>query len=355
MAMTIGDRMIGSGQPTYIVAELSANHRQSFDEAASLVRLAAESGADAVKLQTYTADSMTIAADTEWLTVPDGTPWAGRRLHDLYQEAHTPWEWQPDLRRIALDLGIELFSSAFDTRSIEFLEGMGVPAYKVASFEIVDHGLIAEMAATGKPLIISTGMATFEEISEAVGVALEHGSGELILLKCTSAYPAPEDEMNLSAIPLMRREFGLDVGLSDHTLGTDCAATAVALGAVLIEKHLTSDRKKGGPDSGFSLEPSEFQEMVRSIRATEMILGEPVLGPGAHERSSLAFRRSIFAVADIEAGEVITSDNVRVIRPGHGLPPKHLDQVLGKRALQNIARGTPIQWDLVDGDEVPQH
>lgn len=347
MPVTIGDRVIGPGQPAYLVAELSANHRQSFDEAAALVRLAAESGADAVKLQTYTADSMTISADTPWLTVPEGTPWAGRRLHDLYEEAHTPWEWQPRLREVALELGLELFSSAFDSASIAFLEKMDVPAYKVASFEIVDHGLIAEMANTRKPLIISTGMATLDEISEAVDVARAHGSGELILLKCTSAYPASESEMNLSAIPLLMNEFGVEVGLSDHTLGTGCAATAVALGAVMIEKHLTRDRGQGGPDSGFSLEPHEFKTMVEAVRATELSLGEPNLGPGDHEQSSLAFRRSIFAVADISAGEELTTTNVRVIRPGHGLAPKHLDEVLGRVAKSDIARGSPIAWDLI--------
>ena len=347
MTVTIGDRVVGQGHPTYIVAELSANHRQSFDEAATLVRLSAESGADAVKLQTYTADSMTISADSPWLTVPKGTLWAGRRLHDLYEEAHTPWEWQPRLREIALELGLDLFSSAFDSASIAFLERMEVPAYKVASFEIVDHGLIAEMAATGKPLIISTGMATLDEISEAVAVARAHGSGELVLLKCTSAYPAPESEMNLSAIPRLKIEFGVDVGLSDHTLGTGCAATAVALGAVMIEKHLTRDRGEGGPDSGFSLEPHEFKAMVEAVRATELSLGEPNLGPGDHELSSLAFRRSIFAVADIRAGEELTTTNVRVIRPGYGLAPKFLPEVLGRVARSDIARGTPISWDLI--------
>jgi len=348
VSFRIGRRTIAPGQPVFVIAEISANHNRSFDEAARLVELAADAGADAVKLQTYTADTMTLDCRQECFRVGEGTLWEGRYLHDLYAEAYTPWEWQPRLREIALGKGIELFSTAFDASAIEFLESMQVPAHKVASFELVDLELIAGLARTGKPLILSTGMATADEIGEALRTAREHGSGEIALLKCTSAYPAPPEEMNLLGIRAMREAYGLEVGLSDHTLGIAVPVAAVAVGATLVEKHLTGSRKVPGPDSAFSLEPDEFREMVGAVRTAERALGEPRYGRGEQEARSLAFRRSLFVVEDVRAGEALTRDNVRSIRPGHGLPPRELSRVLGRRARRDIARGTPLRWDLLD-------
>ncbi len=348
MSFAIADRRIGPGEPVYVIAEISANHNREFDEAARLVELAAEVGADAVKLQTYTADTMTIDSREPCFRVGEGTLWEGRYLHDLYLEAYTPWEWQPRLREIALRRGIELFSTAFDPTSIEFLEAMEVPAHKVASFEIVDLELIAVVARTGKPLILSTGMATREEIDRAVGTAKEHGATQIALLKCTSAYPAPPAEMNLRGIPAMREAYGVEVGLSDHTLGIAVPVAAASLGATLIEKHFTRSRAVPGPDSAFSLEPDEFRAMVEAVRTAGLALGEARYGRGEQESRSLAFRRSLFVVRDVRAGETLTRDNVRSIRPADGLAPRHLPDVLGRRAKVDIARGTPLAWELID-------
>lgn len=347
---TINGRRVGAGHPTFVIAELSGNHAQSYEKAVQLVRTAHEAGADAIKLQTYTADTITLKSDRPEFRVGGGTLWDGRTLYDLYQEAYTPWEWQPKLKALANELGMELFSSAFDASAVDFLEGMGVPAHKVASFELVDIPLIRKMASTGKPLILSTGMATEAEIEEAVTAAREAGCQELALLKCTSAYPAPPEEMNLRAIPALAERFGVPVGLSDHTMGIAAPVAAVAVGAALIEKHFTLRRADGGPDSAFSLEPGEFGEMVKSIRVAEKALGsDAARGRHEEEDKSRAYRRSLFVVAEVKKGEVLSEANVRSIRPANGLHPRYLPDVLGKQAARDIARGTPLTWELVAG------
>ena len=343
----IGNRIIGSSHPVYVVAELSANHRQDFDEAVKLVHLAKEAGADAVKLQTYTADTITIRSDREYFRIGGGTLWDGRTLYDLYDEAHTPWEWQPKLKEVANSIGLDLFSSPFDPTAVEFLERMDVPAYKVASPEIVDMLLIQTMARTGKPLIVATGMATLEEIEEAVTAARQAGAKDIILLKCTSAYPAPPEEMNLQTIPDLAKRFGVPVGLSDHSMGIAVPVAAVMLGACMVEKHFTRSRALGGPDGAFSLEPQEFRQMVDAIRTAEQALGTVHYGVSDREAQSRPFRRSLFVVADVNAGEKFTSRNVRSIRPGNGLHTRYLEEVIGRTATRNITRGTPLSWDLV--------
>lgn len=346
--MLIGSRRIGPGQPTFIVAELSANHNHDFDQAIKIIRAAKEAGADAIKLQTYTPDTITMGSNREEFRIAAGTVWDGRTLHELYSEAHTPWEWQPKLKRAANDLGLELFSSPFDFSAVDFLEEMQVPAYKVASFEIVDIPLIRKMARTGKPLIISTGMATLEEIDEAVQAARSAGTKEMALLKCTSAYPASPDEMNLRTIPELTRRFGVLAGLSDHSMGIAAPVAAVALGACIVEKHLTLSRSQQGPDSAFSLEPGEFKCMVEAVRVAERSLGEVRFGPCAHEANSQIFRRSLFVVESLKRGERFDEKNVRSIRPAHGLHTRHLGEVVGKRAACDIEKGTPLSWDLVE-------
>lgn len=345
----INGRPIGPGHPPYVIAELSANHHHKFDHALALVRAAKDVGADAVKLQTYTPDTMTLDADTEYFRLPAENTWGGRQLYDLYREAHTPWEWHGDLKHAANELGLDLFSSPFDPSAVDFLETLDVPAYKVASFEVVDIPLLQRIARTGKPVIMSTGMATLAEIDEAVRALQDAGAAQIALLKCTSAYPAPSDEMNLVTIPHLAAAFGLPVGLSDHTLGNAVAVAAVALGACLVEKHFTLSRGDGGPDSAFSLEPAEFAEMVAAIRVVALAVGEVRYAVTAHEATNAPLRRSLFVVADVKAGDVFTERNVRSIRPGHGLPPKFLSAVLGRAAARDIRRGTPLGWDLVAG------
>jgi pseudaminic acid synthase len=345
--IAIGKRRIGRGNSTYCIAEVSANHNQDYDQAVRIIHAARESGADAVKLQTYTADTMTIASSRKEFRIGGGTLWDGRNLHDLYGEACTPWEWQPRLKKVAEDLGMDLFSSAFDSTAVDFLEEMGVPAHKVASFELVDIPLIQQMARTGKPLIMSTGMASVEEIEEALQSAREVGATQIALLKCTSAYPAPAEEMNLRTIPEMARRFAVPVGLSDHTMGIAAPVAAVALGACIIEKHLTLSRATPGPDSAFSLEPHEFKAMVEAVRTAEKELGEAHFGVSGKEEASKVFRRSLFVVENVKQGEVFTEANVRSIRPGYGLHTRHLHEVLGKSAMRDIERGTPLSWDLV--------
>jgi N-acetylneuraminate synthase len=346
-AIKIAGRTIGFGAPIFIVAEVSANHRQNFEQAVRIVHAAKEAGADAIKLQTYTADTITLQCDKDYFRVGGGTLWDGRTLHDLYGEAFTPWEWQPKLKKVANDLGMELFSSAFDATAVDFLENMGVPAHKVASFELVDIPLIQKMASTGKPLIMSTGMATEEEIDEALRTARESGAAQIALLKCTSAYPATPEEMNLRTIPELARRFDVPAGLSDHTMGIAVPVAAVALGACILEKHLTLARADGGPDGAFSLEPHEFKAMVEAVRVAEKALGVPRFGPDGREKNSLNFRRSLFVVKAMKKGEVFTADNVRSIRPSHGLHTRHLVEVLGHGAARDIERGTPLRWDLV--------
>jgi len=346
--LQIGQRKVGPGCPVYIIAELSANHNQDFDRAVRIVHAAKEAGADAVKLQTYTPDTITMRSDRECFHIRGGTLWDGRTLHDLYGEAHTPWEWQPKLKEVANDLGLDLFSSAFDPSAVDFLEAMNVPVHKVASPELVDVALIEKMARTGKPLILSTGMATLEEIDEAIKAARNAGAVQLALLRCTSSYPAPPEEMNLRSIPDLMRRFGLPVGLSDHTPGIAVPVAAVALGAVLIEKHLTLSRAEGGPDHAFSLEPKEFKTLVEAVRMAETSLGQIQYGPTPNELSTLPFRRSLFVVRDVRKGEPFTVDNVRSIRPANGLHPRHLPEVLGRQAGRDIERGTPLTWELVE-------
>ena len=333
----------------YVIAEVSANHHQDFEQAVKIVRAAKDAGADAVKLQTYTPDTITIASDREEFRIGGGTIWDGSNLYQLYGQAYTPWEWQPRLKRVANDLGMDLFSTPFDATAVDFLEEMGVPAHKLASFELVDIPLIQKMARTGKPLIMSTGMATEEEIEEAVKTAREAGAAQIALLKCTSAYPAAPEEMNLRTIPELSRRFDVPAGLSDHSMDSAVAVTAVALGACIIEKHLTLSRSEPGPDSAFSLEPHEFKAMVDAVRVTEKALGSVHFGIEAKEASSRVFRRSLFVVQDVKLGEPFTSENVRSIRPGYGLHTRHLPEVLGRHATRDIERGTPLSWELIQG------
>ena len=339
----IGNREIGDGKPVFVIAELSANHNQNFDTAVKTVYAAKEAGADAIKLQTYTADTITLDCDNDYFQIKQGTIWDGTTLHKLYQQAYTPWEWQPKLKEIAESIGLICFSSPFDKTAVDFLEGMNVPAYKVASFEITDLPLIKYIASKNKPVIISTGIAYEKEIKLAVDTCRNAGNDQIILLKCTSEYPAPFEEMNLNTIPLMKERFGTLTGLSDHSMGISVPIAAVALGARVIEKHLIIDRSIGGPDSSFSLEPAEFKQMVDSIREVEKALGTGTFDVSEKAARSRNFSRSLFAVKDIKEGEIFTEENVRSIRPGYGLPPQYLERLLGKKSKRSIKRGEPLK------------
>jgi pseudaminic acid synthase len=339
----IGSRKIGPGHPCYIIAEMSANHGHSYDQALAILHASKEAGADAVKLQTYTPDTLTLDCDAPWFRVGKGTIWEGRNLYQLYKEAYTPWDWQPRLKQAAKDLGMDCFSSPFDATAVDFLEAMHVDCYKIASFELVDLPLIRKTAGTGKPMIMSTGMATLSEIEEAVRTAREAGCTQLALLKCNSGYPAPPEEMNLRTIPHMAEAFGVITGLSDHTLTTTVPVAAVTLGACIIEKHITLDRSIPGPDSAFSLEPHEFREMVASVRTTEKALGRVRYQPAEREMASRLFRKSLFVIRDIEAGEPFTEENVKCIRPGNGLHPRHWELLLRSFAKCPLKRGTPLE------------
>ena len=342
----IENRHIGLGKPTYIIAEMSANHNQDFDQAVKIIETAKEAGADAVKFQTYTPDTITIDCDNDYFRIK-GTIWEGKNLYELYGKAYTPWEWQPKLKKIANDLGMDLFSTPFDHTAVDFLEKMDVPAYKIASFELVDIPLLRKVAQTGKPIIMSTGMATLAEIDEAVNNIREAGGTKLALLKCTSAYPAQPEEMNLRTIPHLSEAFGVPTGLSDHTLGIAVPVAAVALGACIVEKHFTLSRDIPGPDSSFSIEPNEFKNMVEAIRLAEKALGKISYYVTECEATSHVFRRSLFVVKDMEPGEVFSHENVRSIRPGFGLHTKHLEDIIGRKATRKISRGTPLTWELV--------
>lgn len=347
----IQDRLVGPDHPPFIIAEMSGNHNGSLEKALSLVDAAAEAGADALKIQTYTADTMTLdIGEGEFLIEDPTSLWKGESLYKLYEKAHTPWAWHQPIFDRCREKGMIGFSSPFDATAVDFLQGLNVPAFKIASFEIVDIPLIRKVAATGKPMIMSTGMSTEAEIWEAVQAARAANCGPLILLKCTSSYPADPVDSNLRTIPYMQETFGVYAGLSDHTLGTAAAVTSVALGAVAIEKHFTLSRAEGGVDSAFSLEPHELRRLVEETRLAHRALGSIGLGPSDNETKSLGFRRSLYAVADIQAGEVLTVDNMRAIRPGYGLPPKHWDALLGKRAKTAIKRGTALQWNLIEAE-----
>ncbi len=346
-SISISGRNIGAEFPTYVIAEISANHNHSLKAALELIEVAKSCGVDAVKLQTYTADTLTIDCDTEWFRVSKGTLWEGRKLYDLYEEAHTPWDWHAELFQKARDLELTCFSTPFDRSAVELLESLDAPAYKIASFELIDHELLEAVAGTGKPVIMSTGMATLSEIDAAVSVLREAGCEELALLKCTSAYPAPAEEMNLRTIPNLSDSFGVVSGLSDHTMGIEVPVAAVALGARIIEKHFTLSRDVPGPDSAFSLEPDELSELVSAVRKTEQALGRVSYQVTEREEASRSFRRSLFVVADVKAGDVFSRENVRSIRPGYGMAPECLPVVLGRRASRDIKRGTPLNWEMV--------
>jgi pseudaminic acid synthase len=344
----IATREIGAQMRPYLIAEMSGNHNQSLERALAIVDAAADAGADAVKLQTYTADTMTLDVDAPGFVIDDpGSLWAGRKLHDLYEEAHTPWEWHEPIMQRAARRGLHCFSTPFDETAVDFLEGLGAPAYKIASFEVTDLPLIRKVAATGKPMIVSTGMASVAEIDEAVRAARGAGCNQLVLLKCTSTYPATPENTNVVTIPNMRQAFGCEVGLSDHTMGCGAAIAAVALGAVLVEKHFTLARADGGVDSSFSLEPAEFKQLrVESERAWQA-LGCVTYGGTRAEEKSRAFRRSLYIARDVAAGELLTPDNVRIVRPGFGLPPKLFEVILGRRAAKPLRAGTPLSWELI--------
>ena len=349
--MKIGHREIGQGCAPFVVAEMSANHNQSLSRALAIVDEAAQSGAHGLKLQTYTADTMTIDLDEQEFHISDPQSlWTGTSLYELYGKAYTPWEWHKPIFDRARELGMIAFSTPFDDTAVNFLERLDVPCYKIASFENTDLPLICRVAATGKPLIISTGMATVAELDEAARAAREAGCKDLILLKCTSTYPASPEDANILTIPHMRARYGCEVGLSDHTLGVGVAVAAVALGATVIEKHVTLSRTDGGVDSAFSLEPHELTMLVTETHRAWEALGQVRYGPTEAEKNSLPFRRSLYIAQDIRAGDVLTPDNVRAIRPGWGLPPKHYEQVLGRRVVSDVKKGTPVSWELL-GEE----
>ena len=347
--MRLGNREIGPAHKPFIVAEMSGNHNQSLDRACAIVKAAAEAGADAVKLQTYTADTMTLDLDTKEFFIGDPKSlWKGQSLYKLYQQAYTPWEWHKQLFEYANELGLVAFSTPFDETAVEFLESIEAPCYKIASFENTDLPLIRRVAATGKPIIISTGMASMEEIEEAAEAAYAGGCKNLVLLKCTSTYPATPKSTNLATLPIMRDRFKCEVGLSDHTMGIGAAVASVAFGAVLIEKHLTLRRADGGVDAAFSMEPQELAQLVTESERAHQALGSARFGATDAELKSLQYRRSIYVTADTEAGEIFTTGNIRCIRPGNGLAPKYYSEVLGRVARERLVKGTPLSWSLVE-------
>ncbi len=343
----IGKYTIGDGQPTFVIAELSANHLKKFDLAIRAIEAAKKAGADAIKLQTYTPDTITIDADNRYFKL-NHPKWGGQTLYQLYGKAYTPWNWFKRLKKAADNLGILFFSTAFDKTAVDFLEEIGVLLHKVSSFELVDLPLIEYMAKTKKPLIISTGMATVPEINDAVKTAQKGGVKDLILLKCVSSYPAKPEEMNLMTIPHMKEKFKCVIGLSDHTLGIGTSIAAVSLGAKVIEKHFTLSRKLKTPDSFFSIEPRELEQLVSEVKIAEKSLGKIHYGLTNEEKSNRVFRRSLFVIKDVKKGEVFNEGNVRSIRPGYGLPPKKLKWIFGKRAKRNILKGTPLKRSLIE-------
>lgn len=345
--MKIRNREIGEGFPAYIIAEMSANHAGSFGRAKEIIHAAKEAGADCIKIQTYTADTLTIDCDNKYFHIDNGT-WKGENLYQLYQRAFTPWEWQEELKSEAEKVGLDFLSTPFDKTSVDFLEDLGVGFYKIASFELVDIPLIEYVASKGKPVIISTGMGTIEDIEDAVGAAKRNGNDKLCLLRCASAYPAISDSMNLKTMVDMKERFHLPVGLSDHSLGSVGAVTAVAMGASVIEKHFCISRAIENPDSAFSMEAEEFKKMVEDIRMAERAKGIVNYGPTREEESNVIFRKSIFVTQDIKRGEMLTEENIKVIRPGYGMKPKYFMEVLGKRTVCDIERGTPLNSKMLE-------
>jgi len=345
--MKVGKREIGPGKRVFIVAELSGNHNGSLKRAQKIIDAAADAGADAIKLQTYTPDTLTIDVDSPLFRVKSGKNWKGKTLYQLYKEAHTPWKWHKKLFAHAKRRGLICFSTPFDESAVAFLKRLGNPIYKVASFEVVDIPLLRAIGKTRKPVIVSRGMASVSEIKMAITTLRKSGAREIVVLQCVSAYPAKVEDMNLATIPDIRKRFGVLAGLSDHTLGNDVAIAAAAIGAVVIEKHLTLRRADGGPDAAFSLEPKEFKALVKSVRVVEASMGRPTYTPRRAEKTNMQFRRSLFVVANVRKGERFSPRNVRSIRPGNGLPPKDYDRVMGKRASRDIKRGTPLSWKLV--------
>ena len=353
MSVSVGEYGIGPGASPFIIAEMSGNHNQALDRALAIVDAAAEAGAHAIKLQTYTADTMTLDLNEGEFFISDPKSlWVGQSMHELYRQAHTPWEWHAPIIERAKSRGLVCFSTPFDESAVDFLETLDVPAYKIASFECVDLPLIRKVAPTGKPMIISTGMATIAEIAEAVDTARASGCQDLVLLKCTSTYPASPENTNLRTIAHMRELFGCEVGLSDHTMGIGVAIAAIALGATVIEKHFTLARSDGGVDAAFSLEPAELAALVTETRRAWEALGQIRYGPTEAEQKAVKRRRSLYIAADLTPGDILTPTNLRRIRPGHGLPPKYYDMLLGRSVTKSVKAGTPMSWDLVlDGSK----
>jgi N-acetylneuraminate synthase len=346
--MQIKNRTINQSSQPFVIAEMSGNHNQSLERALEIVEAAAKTGAHALKIQTYTPETMTLDLDEREFHISDPKSlWAGTSLYKLYGQAFTPWEWHEAIFKRAKELGIIAFSTPFDATSVDFLESLDVPCYKIASFENTDLPLIRKVAATGKPMIISTGMASIAELDDTVRAARQAGCKDLVLLKCTSTYPATADNTNILTIPHMRELFGCEVGLSDHTMGVGVSVASVALGATVIEKHFTLNRADGGVDSSFSMEPAEMTQLVVETERAWQALGRVAYGPTAAEEKSIVFRRSLYVVKDLQKGEKLTADNVRAIRPGLGLPTKYLEQVLGKTLKQSVARGTALSWDMI--------
>ncbi len=342
----INNRKISSRDPVYIIAEMSANHNQNYDKAVKIINAAKKAGADAIKVQTYTPDTITLNCNNDYFKIKHGI-WKGKNLYQLYKEAFTPWEWQPKLKKIANTLDMDFFSTPFDPSAVDFLEAMDVLAYKIASFELVDIPLLKKIARTGKPVILSTGMATLSEIDEAVHILNENGCHQIALLKCTSAYPAPYEEINLKTIPHLSETFNTPAGLSDHTIGSAITIAAVTLGACIIEKHFCISRKDEGPDSQFSMETHEFKQMVTDIRSVEQALGHVNYTVTKKEKDNRVFRKSLFAVSNIKQGGMLTHQNIRSIRPGNGMHPRYFEKIQNKRAKNNIKKGTPLSWEII--------
>lgn len=344
----LGDHLISKEEGVYVIAEMSGNHNMDYDRAVEILYAAKDSGADAIKIQTYTADTITLDCDDDCFQITQGTLWDGMTLHKLYEKAYTPWEWQPKLQKIANDIGLDFFSSPFDFTSVDFLEKMDVPAYKIASFEITDIPLIKKVARLGKPVIISTGIATLADIELALNTCRNEGNDNIILLKCCSAYPTPYEDINLKTMVNLRDTFDCVVGLSDHTMGDTVAVASVAMGAKVIEKHLTLSRADGGVDSAFSMEPEEFKQMVEHIRIVEKAMGSVTYELSPKQQAEREHSRSLFIAEDMTAGDILDESNMRSVRPANGLHTKYYDKLLGKRINKDLKMGTPLNWDMID-------